>query len=90
VQFDLVDSWDNLQMLSTCAREESDYTCHTFVEGSLRSFSKFLIPKFETPIALTFPVAGSFCISCHVLIKFQSGWCFFKSEGSVEQGQCMR
>lgn len=32
--------------------------------GSLRSFSRFVIPKFETPMFLALPVAGSFCISC--------------------------
>jgi hypothetical protein len=37
---------------------------------------------------LTLPVAGSFCISCHVLIKSQSGRCFFKSVGSVDDGHC--
>lgn len=46
---------------------------HTVVPGSLRSFSKFLIPKFDTPMFFTLPVAGSFCISCHVLMKSQSG-----------------
>src|SRR5436305_10372350 len=32
-------------------------------EGSLSNFSRFLIPKFDTPMFLTLPVAGSFCIS---------------------------
>lgn len=56
------------------------------MDGSLRSFSKFLMPKFETPMFLTLPVAGSFCISCHVFMKSQSGRCFFKSVGSVDEG----
>ena len=55
---------------------------------------------------LTLPVAGSFCISClymldsytrihvdkthQVLMKSQSGRCFFRSFGSVELGQWIR
>ena len=74
VELDLVDSRDDLQKgQSAHALQVLNYICSTFVDGSLRSFSKFLMPKFETPIALTLPVAGNFCISCHVFMKFQSG-----------------
>jgi hypothetical protein len=69
---------------------QQDWIRQTLQDGSLSSFSKFLIPKLETPMFLTLPVAGNFCSSCHVLMKSQSGRCFFKSVGSVEHGQCMR
>lgn len=44
----------------------------TLQVGSLSRISKFLIPKFETPMARTLSF-GNFCISSHVLTKFQSG-----------------
>jgi hypothetical protein len=55
---------------------------------SANNFSRFLIAKFETPMFLTRPDSGSFCSSAQVSRKSQSGRCFFKSSGSVDDGQC--
>jgi len=87
VDLNLVYCWDNLRDVSNCELEARYMESQTFVDGSLSNFSKFLIPKLETPIFRTFPVAGSFCISCQVFMKSQSGRCFFKSLGSVDEGQ---
>jgi len=62
----------------------------TLHDSSFNNLSKFLIPKFETPIFLTFPVPTNFCISLHVSTKSHPSRCFFKSVGSVLLGQCMR
>jgi hypothetical protein len=90
VEFDLVDCWNDLAEVSGPVPSQAGVIRHTFVDGSFRRISKFLIPKLETPMFFTLPVAGSFCISCHVLMKFQSGRCFFRLLGSVDEGQCIR
>src|SRR5699024_11177396 len=47
------------------------FTAGTILQvGSFKSFSRFLIPKLETPMFLTLPVAGSFWSSC--LVEGQS------------------
>jgi hypothetical protein len=71
MEFDLVDSRDNLKEInksSECLEVEN-----TLHDGSLSNFSRCVMPKLETPMFRTLPVAGSFCISCHVLMKSQSG-----------------
>lgn len=42
-------------------QSDSGYSgVQTLVDGSLSKISRFLIPKFETPMFLTLPVAGNF------------------------------
>ena len=51
--------------------------------GFLSRISRFLMAKLETPMFLTLPVPGSFCISIQVFWKSWSGRCFLVSFGLV-------
>lgn len=43
------------------------FTAGTVLQlGSFKSFSRFLMAKFETPMFFTFPLSGSFCNSVPV------------------------
>jgi hypothetical protein len=55
---------------------------------SANSFSRFLMAKLETPMFFTRPDSGSFWSSAQVSLKSQSGRCFLRSSGSLDEGQC--
>ena len=66
VDLDLINSRYDLKLVNNSYLEWRRKT--TLHDGSLSNFSRCVMPKLETPMFRTLPVAGSFCISCHVLM----------------------
>jgi hypothetical protein len=76
VKLDLVDSRDDLQLVSNSSiqiKGSNGVAPRTLQLGSFNNRSRFLMPKLLTPRFLILPVSINFCISRHVSKKSQSG-----------------